>query len=107
MSKSVLVIDTPTKCFNCQLCECIDDEYYCIGYTTKESSYIGVEDNNTILPHCPLHLLPQPEVANEYDFESYKNGVSIGWNRCLEKITGEPTWRKTNADNRGEDKTKA
>jgi hypothetical protein len=45
---------------------------------------------------CPLRDLPSFQVANEYDFETYTNGISIGWNRCLEKVTGEvPDYAKT------------
>lgn len=75
--KSVLVINKPENCIDCKLC--IDNSCFITETVIKD----------VINEDCPLRDLPQKEVANEYDFENYSNGVSIGWNRCLEKITGE------------------
>lgn len=85
--KSVLVIEKPESCIDCRLC--IDDSCFITETVIKD----GINED------CPLKDLPQRQVANEYDFEHYSNGVAIGWNRCLEKISG--------TDYTGKDKTKA
>ena len=88
--KSVLVIDKPDCCRKCQL-STVDS---CYVTATIFMCNKGFDPETEILSDCPLRNLPQPEVANDYDFEHYRNGVAIGWNRCLEKITGELSWKK-------------
>ncbi len=75
--KSVLVIDKPVNCNECYL---YHDVCPILG---------PINDTSKISENCPLRDLPNREACNEYDFEHYRNGVSVGWNRCLEKITGE------------------
>lgn len=67
--KSVLIIDTPD---NCKCCK-----YTCMMY----------KDGEERPKDCPLRPLPQKEACNQYSFEGFANGVSYGWNRCLEVIT--------------------
>ena len=91
MSKSVLIVDTPESCSECRM---NSEESFC-HITGKhfwdDKKFDYAKD---IAADCPLRPLPLSQVANEYDFESYTNGVSVGWNRCLEKITGEQLWKK-------------
>ena len=87
MSKSILVIDTPNSCSNCVLCE---DGLFCNITGDGEIAYEGFDLSQGILPNCPLRPLPPKEICNEYDFEHYKNGVSQGWNNCIDKILGKP-----------------
>ena len=88
MSKSVIVIDTPKTCFDCQGYVCIDDVNYCIY--TRNIRYIPNKPT-----WCPLKQLP------EYKKEKTirKPGVSLtarialtdfekGWNECLNEVVG-------------------
>lgn len=81
--KSVLVINKPENCIDCPLQA---DDKAC---EITETSFISIRANEEILEDCPLVNLPQKQVVNEYNFENYANGINIGWNRCLEEITGE------------------
>lgn len=70
MSKSVLVINTPSNCKECPINKC------------KHWS-----DEEFRPDECDLRPLPKKEVCNEYNFENYTNGFNRGFNRCLEQIT--------------------
>ena len=95
MSKSVLVIDTPSSCKECKLrydnygyCEvCIllndDIEYFCVTKTKPT--------------YCPLSPLPEKKELTHYiqrgDAKSMTHMMmSIhdqGWNDCIDEILGE------------------
>ena len=77
MNKSVLVIDTPANCNECRL---LNYEYGCpiIGATG--------ERNKGRSEWCPLRPLPsKKQIEHRWFSEDY----SIGWNACLDEITGE------------------
>ena len=94
MNRSVIVMDTPARCYDCPCCATEDNWSVCQAISLEECHERNIGDDGTILPDCPLKPLPVPQIVNEYDFQTYSNGVNIGWNRCLEKITGEVTWTK-------------
>ena len=96
--KSILIIDTPTRCFDCPL-------YTSIGYEDGSADEYGFCDDRNILHQeeaqekirfdekptwCPLRPLPEKKetrhamqyrgLAEEYRKE--------GWNECLDEITG-------------------
>ena len=88
--KSVLVIDTPSMCRECRL---FDRDYvWCVPLNDATV-------NDDILDNCPLKPLPHRDNSNklieEYKIEkecspySYLVGYEIGWNSCLDEITGE------------------
>lgn len=89
--KSILIIDTPTRCFDCPLFT--DDEDDC---------HYGFCDNRNILKQkeaqekvrfnekptwCPLRPLPQ-KIYAVYRGD-YEYGVADGWNACVDVIVGE------------------
>ena len=43
------------------------------------------------LKNCPIRTLPEKQVCNYYEFETFVNGVAKGWNDCIDHITGEGT----------------
>ena len=91
--KSILVIETPTNCIDCPLQA---DDKAC---EITETSFTAEKDfypNRAILSDCPLVALPDAEVANDYDFEHYANGVCVGWNRYREVILTNSEKRKNN-----------
>ena len=98
--KSILIIDTPTRCYDCPLFT--DDEDDC---------HYGFCDNRNILKQkeaqekvrfnekptwCPLRPLPKEEESadevvelgsyNEGYGNGYECGFADGWNACLKEI---------------------
>lgn len=85
MSKTILIIDTPNCCGNCDLCTLYYDEqfeeseYKC--FATKENVEL---DNDFKLNNCPLKPMPRLRPPfNEYD------EFALGWNSCINYILGE------------------
>ena len=83
MSKSVLVIDTPENCNSCDLC----------GGTFHvfcELNHRDIEDFSIKPDWCPLKPLPEKReyIVPINNVESQKDIVAVGWNACIDKITG-------------------
>jgi len=87
--KSILIIDTPTRCFDCPLFT--DDEDDC---------HYGFCDNRNILKQkeaqekvrfnekptwCPLKPLPEPKDIG-YPNDDYDVGFGDGWDACLKEL---------------------
>ena len=92
MNKSVLVIDTPESCLDCQFCYELDEG-------VEECCSISDDDKDTSLMKkinyeygycqgkadwCPLKELP-----NKKNWGEIFNGNVKGWNDCLKEIIGE------------------
>jgi len=101
MSKSVLVIDAPENCYDCpfgteycgdseyegccELAECLDSDMRLIA-----EEYYDYESESRP-DWCPLKPLPE---RKEYivpidNVESQKDIIAVGWNACINKITGK------------------
>ena len=82
MNKSVLVIDTPENCGKCKFIS----EFWCKAMGGRRVL------NNDVIPNwCPLKPLPE---RKEYivpidNVESQKDIIAVGWNACINKITGK------------------
>lgn len=97
MSKSVLVIDTPENCLDCQLCYELDEgvEAYCsISDDDKDANIMKKIDCEYGYCQgkpdwCPLKPLPEkmiiPRGARNTDGLEY----ACGYNTCINEITGE------------------
>lgn len=88
--KSILIFDTPTRCYDCPLYTSIDDadEY---GFCDDRNILKQKEAQEKIRfdrkpTWCPLKDLPQKV---EMDMNEYYEGMADGWNACLEEIIGE------------------
>lgn len=86
MPKSVLVMDNPESCFECNF-------LYCDGDTNLDSCQAREEarlvDSATYEKPdwCPLRELPEkiPELKSGY--EDINTSIRrVGWNACLDKI---------------------
>lgn len=95
MSKSVLVIDTPESCLDCQFCYELDEgEAYCsISDDDKDTSLMKKIDCEYGYCQgkpdwCPLKPLPEKDDFDD-PYDEYYTGYRDGWNRCLEEIVGE------------------
>ena len=96
MSKSVLLIDTPENCLDCQFCYELDEgvEAYCsISDDDKDTSLMKKIDCEYGYCQgkpdwCPLMDLPEKDNFDD-PYDEYYTWYRDGWNRCLEEITGE------------------
>ena len=91
MSKSVLVIDTPENCLDCQVCYELDEgvEACCSIIDDKKDKSLMKEIDCEYgycqgkPDWCPLRELPSKKNWGEIF-----NGNVKGWNDCLREITG-------------------
>lgn len=94
MSKSILVIDTPKTCGECEFhFQRLDGSYRCTR--NKNPGNIILLDD---VPYswCPLRPLPEKEDLAQYimrgDAKSFTHMIwyshGQGWNDCLDKIIG-------------------
>lgn len=99
MSKSVLVIDTPENCLDCQFCFELDEgvEACCsISDDDKDASLMKKIDCEygycQCKPDwCPLKPFPEKKeyIVPIKNVESQKDIIAVGWNACIDKITGK------------------
>ena len=88
MSKSVLVIETPESCRSCYL----RGFTLALQYCKVESKHI--KDTSVKPDWCPLKPLPEKmKLTGVYGREYFQsNGkmpsYKIGWNDCIDEITG-------------------
>lgn len=96
MSKSVLVIDTPENCSDCQFCYELDEgaEACCsISDDDKDTSLMKKIDCEHGYCQgepdwCPLKPLPEKKriCRPNQQCESKKNIIAVGWNTCINMI---------------------
>lgn len=101
MSKTVLVVDTPENCLDCQFCYELDEgvEACCsISDNDKDTSLMKKIDCEYGYCQgkpdwCQLKTLPEkkevmglPRIPSMCDFE--KRGFQKGWNACIDAIVG-------------------
>ena len=95
MSKSVLVIDTPEKCLDCQFCYELDEgvEACCsISDDDKDASLMKKIDCEygycQVKPNwCPLMDLPEKD-NGDYPANTSDASFVEDWNQCIDEITG-------------------
>ena len=96
MSKSVLVIDTPENCLDCQFCYELDEgvEACCsISDDDKDTSIMKKIDCEYGYCQgkpdwCPLMDLPEKDDFDDL-YDEYYTGYHDGRNRCLKEITSQ------------------
>ena len=105
MSKSVLVIDTPESCLDCQFCYELDEgiEACCsISDDDKDTGLMKKIDCEygycqSKPAWCPLKPLPERKeyIVPINNIESQKDIIAVGWNSCLREITetSDKRWR--------------
>ena len=101
MSKSVLVIDyTPENCYDCPFgteycgnleyegrCELAD----CLDYDVILMTEEHYDCESKSRPEwCPLKPLPEKKeyIVPIDNVESQKDIIAVGWNACIDEITG-------------------
>lgn len=86
MNKAILVIDMPTHCAKCPVCEAWEaipslEEYYC-NIKKKE-----VMDKFNRPDWCPLK--PAPKKDEQCYLREYSVGHKRGWNDCVDYLMNE------------------
>ena len=79
MSKSIIVIDTPTSCEECNLCAGFMGKHYCPPRDTEVSK--GERD-------CSCPLVAVPEKINVELVAPQRRERAKAWNNCIDKIMG-------------------
>lgn len=83
MSKSVLVMGTPEDCESCVL-------HGGIFHSFCKINCRYIEGLSTKPDWCPLKPLPEKKeyIVPIDNVESQKDIIAVGWNACIDKITG-------------------
>ena len=84
MSKSILMMDTPKTCENCYMLS----HNYCNFQCLITGELI---EKSTNRPNwCPLKPLPEKKeyIVPIDNVESQKDIIAVGWNACIDEITG-------------------
>lgn len=96
MSKSVLVIDTPEHgCISCLIGQNHSNSLETCIYCPIAGKCVLDKKAETIPEWCPLKPLPEKmKVTGLYNGEYFKAGgkppsYKIGWNKCIDEITGK------------------
>ena len=92
MSKSVLLIDTPENCLDCQFYYELDEgvEAYCsISDDDKDTSLMKKIDCEYGYCQGKPDWCPLKELPNKKNWGEIFNGNVKGWNDCLKEIIGE------------------
>lgn len=87
MGKAVLVIDMPKDCFDCPMCiESIVDRCK-INYKDIHGDG-GIEETDSRPSWCPLKPIEHRDGKTDGHSTCMK-WFTIGWNKCIDAITGE------------------
>lgn len=98
MGKSILVMETPKRCMECQMCFHADDlsigkfEYkrlYSCRFAPSDAEDFYLPDISSTKPDwCPLQDMPERKGSIRGSLPKYDtdNHYEIGWNDCLDQI---------------------
>ena len=86
MNKSILIIDTPLRCYDCPSYKgSIRGEMCYVAGNTLTTSELF--DTTKKPDWCPLRPVPEKQIY--YTFNDYDNASMDGWNSCINEILGE------------------
>lgn len=88
--KSILVINTPEKCFGCP-CNSFNPQakrWECDAFTLTKGR-IGVIKMEEKPDWCPLRPLPEKGTMDNVEPSAYNEGFTAGRNHCIDLITGD------------------
>lgn len=98
MSKSIVILETPNRCFDCPCykgyirhdeCEILEKEL------TDENLWHQRPD------WCPMFSIPKKRKSS-YDWDEYEDGWDDGWNSCIDYIENNGILDKNNDENGNE-----
>ena len=82
MNKSVLILDTPKDCGHCLLSDFVNGDTCLCRRTDRENNA------NDKPKWCPLRPLPKKHTARNHNYHNDEEEY-LGWNDCIDAITGE------------------
>lgn len=94
-NKSVLILDTPETCVDCQFCcEFHEGTKACCSITDDDKDKSLMKEIDCENGYCqgkpdwcPLRKLPETKPVWQSCFgEDFENGYGFGWNACLREI---------------------
>ena len=91
MSKSVLVLDTPEKgCVSCLIGRDHSNSLETCIFCPITGKCVLNKDAEMIPDWCPLKPLPEKKeyIVPIDNVESQKDIIAVGWNTCIDEITG-------------------
>lgn len=91
MSKSVLAIDTPEHgCISCLIGQNHSNSLETCIYCPIAGKCVLDEKTEAIPDWCPLKPLPEKKeyIVPIDNVESQKDIIAVGWNACINEITG-------------------
>ena len=89
MAKAMLIMDMPSGCDGCPICQGIatDGDFVC-SIRDKDGNEQGYYDGEYDRPnYCPLREVPQKKVATFRD-TAYDRVEKIGYNACIDELLG-------------------
>ena len=95
MSKSVLIIDTPETCVDCQFCYEFDEGIEaCCSITDDDTDKSLMKEIDCEDGYCQgkpdwCLLKELPEEENDFSGDEFEDGFTFGWNACVREIMGE------------------
>ncbi|WP_288682245.1 hypothetical protein [uncultured Eubacterium sp.] len=110
MNKSVLVLDTPNSCSQCNFCREVEDVYV-ESCDSEACCTVMFDPNDTDLYRmiltkdkykkekpewCPLKEFPERSNTQQgaYELDEYCSGYDDGWNEFRKEILGETIYEK-------------
>lgn len=104
MSKSVLVIDTPENCYDCQFCyELHEGVEACCSIMDDDKDKSLMKEIDCEYGYCQgkpdwCPLIDLPEKNNgDYPANTFDVGLAEGRNQCIDEITGGEADEEINA----------
>lgn len=94
MSKGIIVVDMPIRCYGCECCitkqyqHSINGDHYC-GVTERKVQDYWDHEPSLKPDWCPIKETPVrlEELKFPYSINEYqRKGFSRGWNKCIDEI---------------------
>lgn len=87
MSKAILVMDMPTCCGECCLCDDWDSSgLFCIP---SDKYFDGEDSMESRASFCPLREVPKKRRTRGKESENDQLCINAGWNYCIDAILKE------------------
>lgn len=87
MSKSVLVMETPERCMDCEIGRNMSNCMEVFIHCPVTGKVVLDEEAETIPDECPLKPLPE-HMLPVLGGDDWMNGYIKGYNACIDEIAG-------------------
>ena len=80
MTKSLLVIDTPESCIQCEI---LNSDLTCLGCK------VNFKDIGKVPSWCPLKIMPEKKNVENYSYAKLTMTYERGYNACIDELLGD------------------